>query len=1124
MSERLINGVTPHPDLETLSAYVDGTLEDRARGEVEAHVAECEDCYELVSEVASATSDLPGSVPIPAPAPPRPVPPFYRRRRLMMVTGGLAVAAAILLAARVDSPFWRLTDIEQDRRFSDLIAAVGETRSIEARLDEFPYGAYRSNQRSGAASQNLSLLAAAGQLQSAARAAPTAANLHAWGIAELLIGQYDDAIRDLELAAAEETASARLLSDLAAAYLARAEQSDRPEDLPKALSAAQTALIQEPSLAAAVFNKGLAAAKMNLREEALKAWRRYLELDSMSPWADEVRRHIDMNKASALPTWRDDRETVLRFAATKDIDGVRRLARAHPQRVRELIEDELLPAVGANLVSRDSDTGLDALDTLVSAIVVDSGDRLLADALEEIVAVVSTSRPTEIKRLGAGLLVYGEGRRLYTDNRVGESAQLFQRASRALSGLNAMALWADHHAAINDYYKGSLGVASATQERLAHHARQRGYVALEARALWMLGLAEGVTGNHDTQLAHYQESLRLFEAIKEKENVGAVRNLLASSFLYLGDQRQTWRYTVTSLHAIDHETHPRRRHTQLASAANTAIRLQLPQAAIVIATETETAALKWGAPEAIIEASHYAARALSKIGRANDAVAFSLRAKALLPDVKDPSIRNRLSAEHHQTEAEVLLLTAPAQASEAAARALTFFRNGGPALRVPRLHLAKARALRNLDGEAAREEYSHAIARFEDERASLPAKSSIRISHFDEVWDAYGELLHLLAGHGADPVALFRVAERGRARSLHERLGADVLNDVNAVQSVLPAAVTLVYFAVLEQSTLAWVINREEMRLVPLPVGATTLSKAAAKLDGLMRVNPHNEAWRRIAGSAFDALIAPLHLRAAETASLIIVPDGPLHNLPFGALWDDQRQQYLAEAFELSLAPSAGFIVRMAARRHVIDARSSIAAFAFGAGDPVASLPTLPEVDVEVSAAAARFVNATVIAGAQATPQRFARAVQQADVIHFAGHAVANREFPERSTLRLSDGAGGSRSITAGEIEAVANAKVQLAVLSACGALDGPISGGEGAVNLARSLIAAGASWVVAARSDVDDRQARRIITWFYEHLAAGKGPVRSLALAIRAAIQAKDFLPVDWSQWAVVGIPMTEV
>src|SRR5438093_1594556 len=63
--------------------------------------------------------------------------------------------------------------------------------------------------------------------------------LHALGVADLVTGDVNRAVPVLEEAARQRAASAGLLSDLAAAYLARAAaHGDQPEDVAKALAAA----------------------------------------------------------------------------------------------------------------------------------------------------------------------------------------------------------------------------------------------------------------------------------------------------------------------------------------------------------------------------------------------------------------------------------------------------------------------------------------------------------------------------------------------------------------------------------------------------------------------------------------------------------------------------------------------------------------------------------------------------------------------------------------------------------------------------------------------------------------------------------------------------------------------
>ena len=43
-----------HPDLETLSAYIDGELGRQVKAEVEGHLASCEMCLDLVSDVMAS--------------------------------------------------------------------------------------------------------------------------------------------------------------------------------------------------------------------------------------------------------------------------------------------------------------------------------------------------------------------------------------------------------------------------------------------------------------------------------------------------------------------------------------------------------------------------------------------------------------------------------------------------------------------------------------------------------------------------------------------------------------------------------------------------------------------------------------------------------------------------------------------------------------------------------------------------------------------------------------------------------------------------------------------------------------------------------------------------------------
>jgi tetratricopeptide (TPR) repeat protein len=261
-----------------LAALLDGRLDGGDSSAVRAHVAACELCYATVAESSVLLEAEAGATR-------GRVVPFWRRSRPL-----LALAASLALVVLLGSQWATLFRSDP---VAPLVEAVGEERYVEGRLSGgFRYGPLRSPMRSGSGNQlgNLSLLAAAGALQKAAEAERTAVNLHAWGIAQLLLGRYDDGVRMLEEVVEERPESARYNSDLAAAYLARARAHDRADDWPKALAAAERALRSDPELLEALFNRALALDGLYLPAQARDAWSDYERRDRNSDWANEATR------------------------------------------------------------------------------------------------------------------------------------------------------------------------------------------------------------------------------------------------------------------------------------------------------------------------------------------------------------------------------------------------------------------------------------------------------------------------------------------------------------------------------------------------------------------------------------------------------------------------------------------------------------------------------------------------------------------------------------------------------------------------------------------------------------------------------------------------------------------
>jgi len=284
------------PDLETLAGYLDGRLTERERADIAAHVAGCETCYFVFTEAAQTRASDRARAETDASASPEAVTaptPKWMTPKVMWssATALAALAATLLIAIRiVGRPL-----AGNDSELRSLVAAVGTDRRIEPRLTGgFAYGSLRGPLRSGSAAVEPSadVQIAVAQIEKHNLGGQTAQAKRLLGLAYLLSGNVDRATTTLEEAAGQTSADARVFSDLAAAYLARASVVRESQDVTKALAAAGRAIAADPALTEAWFNRALALEKLQLEREARTAWQEYLRLDQDSQWADEARDHL----------------------------------------------------------------------------------------------------------------------------------------------------------------------------------------------------------------------------------------------------------------------------------------------------------------------------------------------------------------------------------------------------------------------------------------------------------------------------------------------------------------------------------------------------------------------------------------------------------------------------------------------------------------------------------------------------------------------------------------------------------------------------------------------------------------------------------------------------------------
>ena len=289
-------------DAEMLAAYIDKRLPPDARAVVEAKLAADPDSYELLVELIHAREALKDQLPQDEEQPepeertdPQaavvPLVPRAPKTKVWAIAGGvLAAAAALVLIVRLQPEMLQPETTEP--RMVALVAAAGELRVTESRLTGgFRHAPAPAVTRGAGAEPtlNVGLLKAAGDIQAAARNEASASNLHAEGIAQLLIGNRDGAIQALENAAAMSEGRGAIWSDLAAAYLARGDAEGNAADYSRALEAVTKALATEnPPLPETLFNRALAAEKLNQAADARRFWQDALAAESDPAWKTEI--------------------------------------------------------------------------------------------------------------------------------------------------------------------------------------------------------------------------------------------------------------------------------------------------------------------------------------------------------------------------------------------------------------------------------------------------------------------------------------------------------------------------------------------------------------------------------------------------------------------------------------------------------------------------------------------------------------------------------------------------------------------------------------------------------------------------------------------------------------------
>lgn len=402
------------------------------------------------------------------------------------------------------------------------------------------------------------------------------------------------------------------------------------------------------------------------------------------------------------------------------------------------------------------------------------------------------------------------------------------------------------------------------------------------------------------------------------------------------------------------------------------------------------------------------------------------------------------------------------------------------------------------DNARTRQLLDRAIQTIESIRSGLGA-TSLKSDFLADKRDVYD----MQIDRSPLPDDVFRLMEQSRARNLRDRLNTGSIVDLRSFASRLPPG-TLVLEYWLGNSTAAvlWV-SASAIGMKRVALSAQDLDLASILSD------PKRQDWRVASQAVSNKLlsgIAPLGDHGVH--HVIVVPDGALARIPFEALMLDGRP--LIERVTVSYSQSANLIDTTIKRRSIqwpwearfegfADPRPGPTSAGVELGRSRVWQP-LPEAAREVKGIAGILGGRSrAHIGADARKE-FLNRPQMSPVLHFATHAFADTQTPDRSYILLAPSGPSQRFdyLFLGEIDSLALEGVDLATLSACQTDAGKFVRGEGVESFSRAFLAAGARSVVTSLWNVGDRSTAEMMLEFYSRLAHGDSKAEALREAKR--------------------------
>jgi CHAT domain-containing protein len=344
-------------------------------------------------------------------------------------------------------------------------------------------------------------------------------------------------------------------------------------------------------------------------------------------------------------------------------------------------------------------------------------------------------------------------------------------------------------------------------------------------------------------------------------------------------------------------------------------------------------------------------------------------------------------------------------------------------------------------------------------------------------------------------------------------------------QHLSPDQLLLTYFLFNDTLTI-FAVTSEYLRTFEVPEGQKELEHLLPFLHIYLHPSswpdvqkPPQQAIRRMLKKLYNLLISPIKaLLPPEQGQLTIVPYGPLHTLPFHALYDGSH--FLIEDFQINYLPASNLLLHFSnykegkIHNEVNNSPGTRTPLVFGYSGNGHLQRCIDEAETLTS-----MLHGRCYLEKEATITHLIEQAPGSTIIHIATHGRARLDAPNFSSVLLADG-----QLNAIDAFSLDLQGCELVTLSGCETGLSLSGGGDEQLGLGRAFLASGARSLVISLWPVEDRSTNELMQAFYQRLLSGANKMQALRAAQCSLLHSDSPAlshPYFWAAFRLIGDPV---